>query len=58
MNTTKEKEENKMAKMVAFVTSIGENKIRNIATFISNVKEAYKTAMDSYGTAIIKVKAK
>ncbi|MDD9781260.1 hypothetical protein V7199_28225 [Priestia megaterium] len=47
-----------MAKMVAFVTSIGENKIRNIATFISNVKEAYKTAMDSYGTAIIKVKVK
>lgn len=44
--------------MVAFVTNTGENKMKNIATFISNAKEAYKTAMDSYGTAIIKVKTK
>ncbi|MCY9019969.1 hypothetical protein MOF27_21605 [Priestia megaterium] len=47
-----------MTKMVAFITNTGENKMKNIATFISNAKDAYRTAMDSYGTAIIKVKAK
>jgi len=29
-----------------------------MVVFIANAKDAYRTAMDSYGTAIIKVKAK
>jgi len=40
-----------MTRMVAYIANTGENKMKNIATFISNVKDAYRTA-------IIKVKAK
>ncbi|MFP3669626.1 hypothetical protein SB717_31375 [Priestia sp. SIMBA_032] len=47
-----------MTKMVAFIANTGENKMKNIATFIANAKEVYGTAMDNYGTAIIKVKTK
>lgn len=58
MKTTNYKEENKMAKMVAFIANTGENKMKNIATFIANAREVYGKAMDNYGTAIIKVKTK
>ncbi|MFS0906615.1 hypothetical protein AB3N02_26705 [Priestia aryabhattai] len=47
-----------MTKMMAFITNTGENKMKNIATFIANEMEVYRKAMDSYGTAIIKVKTK
>lgn len=45
-----------MAKMVAFITNAGENKVAKIAAFIANAMEVYGKAMDGYGTAIIKVK--
>ncbi|HWO96278.1 MAG TPA: hypothetical protein VNM45_08085 [Bacillus sp. (in: firmicutes)] len=48
-----------MAKMIAFITNTGgNNKMTSIAAFIANAMEIYGKAMDSYGTAIIKVKAK
>lgn len=47
-----------MAKMVAFITNTGENKMSKMAAFIAKTMEAYGKAMDSYGTAIIKVKTK
>ncbi|MGC9934493.1 hypothetical protein [Priestia aryabhattai] len=47
-----------MTKMVAFIANTGENKMKNIATFIANAKEVYGKTMDNYGTAIIKVKTK
>ncbi|WP_156178000.1 hypothetical protein [Bacillus sp. SA1-12] len=47
-----------MAKMSTFVTSSEGNKLTKIALFIANAKESYLKAMDSYGNAIIKVKAK
>jgi hypothetical protein len=47
-----------MLKIVASINDIKENKMTKAASFIANAKEDYKQAMDSYGTAIIKVKTK
>jgi hypothetical protein len=46
-----------MAKTATFANT-GESKITKTAAFITHAMKVYGRAMDSYGTAIIKVKAK
>ncbi|MDQ0245043.1 hypothetical protein J2S09_002619 [Bacillus fengqiuensis] len=47
-----------MAKMVAFIVSTREDRMTKAAEFIANIMEVYGKAMDTYGTALIKVKTK